>query len=101
MTSAEWVVTLRFFVPKNTFRPKVLEKQLGLAPFHENDTPILCDQPRLKVEDLGPVQEIIIVCHSVADLKTEGFDEFLTRAVTAFLKSGKSGKLVRASELTE
>jgi excinuclease ABC subunit A len=99
MTSSEWVVTLRFFVPKHTVRPKILERQLGLTPFHESHTPILCDQPRLKVEDLGPFQEIIIVCHAVSDLQTEGFDAFLKKAAAAYLNTAKPRKLIKATDL--
>ena len=54
-TSSEWVVTLRFFVPKNTFREDALEKQLDLVPFHESETPVLCDLPRLRVAECRPV----------------------------------------------
>jgi excinuclease ABC subunit A len=99
-TSSEWVVHLRFFVPKKTFRPAALEKQLGLIPFHQGETPVLCDQPRLTVSDLGPFQEITIVGHAAADFETPGFDQFLRKACQAFLGIGKPGRLKKASELT-
>ena len=63
-TSSEWVIPLRFFVPKSTFRQDALEKQLGLIPFHESSPPVLCDQPRVKSEVVGPFQVITIVGHS-------------------------------------
>ena len=63
-TSSEWVVTLRFFVPKNTFRGHVLENQLDLVPFHESETPVFCDLPRLKITEIGPFQEITIIGHA-------------------------------------
>jgi excinuclease ABC subunit A len=90
---------MRFFVPKNTFRVQSLEKQLKLVPFHESPTPVLCDQPRLKFEELGPFQEITIVGHAAADFDTPGFDAFLRKAVTAFLSIGKPSQLKKASEL--
>ncbi|MFI5460468.1 MAG: excinuclease ABC subunit UvrA, partial [Isosphaerales bacterium] len=99
-TSSEWVVTLRFFVPKNTFRLRALEGQLKLLPFHESATPVLCDQPRLKLTDLGPFQEVAIVGHAAEDFDTPGFDAFLRKAVQAFLNIGKSSKLGKASELS-
>ncbi len=98
-TSSEWVVALRFFVPKNTFRLPALEKQLGLIPFHESSPPVLCDQPRVKSEVLGPFQAITIVGHSLEEFQTEGFESFLRKAVAAFLGSDKPGKIKRASEL--
>ena len=42
-TSSEWVVILRFFVPKNTFVARDLEARLKLVPFHQSETPVLCD----------------------------------------------------------
>ncbi len=80
-TSSEWVVTLRFFVPKKTFRSVSLEKQLKLVPFHQSEPPVLSDLPRLKIQDLGPFQEITIVGHAAADFDTPGFDAFLKKAV--------------------
>jgi hypothetical protein len=76
-----------------------LEKQLGLVPFHQSEPPVLCDQPRLKVSDLGPSQEITIVGHAAADFQTPGFEQFLRKAIRAFVGIGKPSKLKRASEL--
>ena len=98
-TSSEWVVTLRFFVPKNTFRAGGLESQLALVPFHESATPVLCDQPRLKITNLGPFQEITIVGHALEEFETPGFEAFLKKAVHAFLHIGEPGKLKKASAL--
>jgi excinuclease ABC subunit A len=98
-TSMEWVVTFRLVVPKGTFRPTVLEKQLALVPFHQSEPPVLCDQPRLRVSDLGPFQEITLVGHTAVDFETPGFDEFLRKAARAFLGIGKPAKLKKASEL--
>jgi excinuclease ABC subunit A len=83
-TGHEWVVTLRFFVPANTFKPSALETQLGLTPFDAGPTPVLSDAPRLMVTaGRGRMQEIAITCHSAEDLMTSGFDAFLARAVAA------------------
>jgi excinuclease ABC subunit A len=91
-TSSEWVVTLRFFVPKNTFRLAALEGQLKLAPFHLVAPPVLCDQPRLKLDDLGPFQEVTLVANTAEELDTAGFDSFLRKAVLAFLNIREPGK---------
>ena len=98
-TSSEWVVTLRFFVPRSTFRERALEKQLELVPFHRSETPVLCDQPRLKLAEVGPFQEITIVGHAVQEFETPGFDAFLRKAVNSFLNIGQPSKLRKASEL--
>ncbi len=98
-TSREWVVTLRFNVPRNTFKVAALERQLALLPFHESPTPVHCDSRRLVVEDSGPYQVLTITGHLLADFETAGFDAFLTKAVSAFLGTGKPAKLVAASKL--
>jgi excinuclease ABC subunit A len=98
-TSSEWVVSLRFFVPKNTFRAGMLEKRLKLVPFHQSVTPVLCDHPRLRITNLGPFQEVMILGHAAQDFETGGFRDFLRTAVKAFLKAGKPSKLKKASEL--
>ena len=99
-TSSEWVVTLRFFVPKNTFRGDALEKLSSRwCRFTRVETPVLCDLPRLKITDLGPFQEITIVGHAADDFDTPGFDAFLKKAVKAFLGIGKPSKIKKASEL--
>jgi len=100
MTGHEWVVTLRFTVPRNTFQAASLEPQLRLTPFHEGATPVLCDAKRLTVANgKGPTQEVTITCHAAEDLETPAFDAFLARAVAAFRRIGKTGALVVASEL--
>jgi excinuclease ABC subunit A len=98
-TSSEWVVILRFFVPKNTFSGGDLEARLKLVPFHQSETPVLCDLPRLKFTNLGPFHEITIVGHSAQDFETPAFDAFLKKGVKAFLGMGAIGKLTKASEL--
>jgi excinuclease ABC subunit A len=99
-TSGEWVVTLRFFVPRNTFKSGTLENALELVAFHESPTPVLSDAPRIKVAtNAGPMQEITITAHSAADFESPAFDAFLTKAVAAILGRGKSAKLKQASEL--
>jgi excinuclease ABC subunit A len=98
-TSAEWVVTLRFFVPRRTFIADDLAARLKLVPFHEMETPVLCDHPRIKFTNLGPFQEITIVGHAAEDLETPAFLAFLKKSVKAFLAMGKLGELKTASEL--
>jgi len=98
-TSGEWVVTLRFFVPRNTFKDEILEDLLKLVPFHESPTPVLSDAPRLKIVNGGPMQEITLTAHAAADFETAGFETFLSKAVAASLSQGKSAKLKKASEI--
>ncbi|HMB08638.1 MAG TPA: excinuclease ABC subunit A, partial [Isosphaeraceae bacterium] len=100
MTGHEWVASLRFTVPRNTFQAASLENQLRLTPFHEAATPVLSDSQRLTVADgKGPTQDVTITCYAVEDLETPAFDAFLAKAVAAFRRIGKTGALITASEL--
>jgi excinuclease ABC subunit A len=100
MTGSEWIVTLRFFVTRNTFKPEALKNQLKLTPFHASPTPVLSDAERLSVAPgKGGTQEIAITCHAAADLQTPAFDAFLARAVASYQRLGKTGPLVSASQL--
>jgi excinuclease ABC subunit A len=100
MTGSEWVVTLRFFVTRNTFKAEALKNQLRLTPFHESPTPVLSDLARLTVaEGKGGTQEILIAGHTAADFETPAFDGFLQRAAASYQRLGKTAGLVSASEL--
>jgi excinuclease ABC subunit A len=98
-TSGEWVVTLRFFVARNAFKPGAVERMLKLVPFHESATPVLSDAPRVKVANHGPWQEIAITGHSAAELETPAFHDFLAKAVAAAVNEKEGPKLKKASEL--
>jgi excinuclease ABC subunit A len=86
-TSGEWIVILRFFVPRKTFRERALETQLALVPFHASEKPVLSDHARLKLANFGGFQEITITAHTGEGLLGPAFDDFLTEAVHAFLKA--------------
>jgi len=100
-TSGEWIVTLRFNVHRNTFKAEALERQLGLTPFHEGSTPVHSDAQRLHVSNQGTAQEIVLNCHSAAELQTDAFDQFLIKAVAAYNKllNPRKGALSKASQL--
>jgi excinuclease ABC subunit A len=99
-TSGEWIVTLRFNVPRNTFKAATLARELALVPFHQGETPVHSDAARLSVTNQGAIQEIVLNCHLAADLETPAFDAFLVKAVAAHRRIGQSGELVVASELS-
>jgi hypothetical protein len=95
------VLSLRFFVPRNTFQAKSLEAQLRLPPFHECSPPVHSDAPRLKVELEGSWQIITLTAHSLDGFETPAVRTFLDRAVAAALAESAEpkGKLKKASEL--
>ncbi len=91
-TGHEWIVTLRFNVPRNTFRQDELFRQLKLRPFHESATPVLSDSPRVAIPAArGPFQEVAITVHTADDVETPDFGAFLVRAVAAFEASTRDG----------
>ena len=98
-TGHEWVLTLKFRVPKNALSKESVETALRLSPFYKASPPVLSDSPRVASTSYpGGVQEIVITA-SADDLSGPAFDAFLKRAVAAYEKLGKTGALVKASEL--
>ncbi len=100
MTAGEWIVSLRFSIPRNTFKLDPLTSQLKLKPFEESPTPILSDAERLTVTPVrGVGQEVVITAHAADEIETPAFDAFLQRALNAYLGRGRTGALVTASDL--
>ncbi len=99
LTGQEWHLTLKFRVPRNSFRAETLQSQLELRPFYDCSPPVRCDHARVSLMDFpGGVQEVVItVCHD--DLNTTAFAAFLERAVAAYRKIGKNSGVLKASEL--
>ena len=90
-TGHEWVLTLRFTVKRNAFKPEALAKQLNLAPFHEAARPVLSDADRIILgEPKGGFQEVTLNCHALEEVETDAFDAFLVKAAVSYLKAVKS-----------
>ena len=87
-TGHEWVVTLRFTVKRNAFKPETLAAQLKLAPFHEGSRPVLSDADRIAFgEPKGAFQEVILTAHAFEEIDTDAFDAFLVKAAVSYLKT--------------
>ncbi len=101
-TGHEWVLILKFAVRRNAFKAAALGRSLALRPFHELPTPVLSDAPRVTVDggEVGPTQEVTVTIHSLADVETKGFDDFLRRAVDSHLGRSSKGTLMAASDLS-
>jgi excinuclease ABC subunit A len=85
-TAHEWVLTLRFALPRGKLKLAAVQEQLGLRPFHELPTPVLSDLERVRLEQTrGGREEIILACHGAAELETEGFARFLDRVIALAL----------------
>jgi excinuclease ABC subunit A len=96
-------VTLRFNVPRFTFKEKPLARLLALVAFHESPTPILSDAPRLRLIDYPGFQEVTITGHGLDEFQTPAFDDFLAQAVAAHARrdahARPAAKLKRAADL--
>ena len=91
-TGHEWVLTLRFTVKRNAFKPETLAKQLRLAPFHEARKPVLSDAERISFgEPKGGFQEIVLTCHALEEVETDAFDAFLVKAAVSYQNAARGG----------
>ncbi len=98
-TGHEWVLTLKFRIPKNTISKDGVASSLQLLPFYQASPPVLSDSPRVSSMPFpGGVNEIVITA-SADDLNTREFEAFLRKAVAAYEKPRTGGALVKASEL--
>ena len=98
MTGDEWLLTLKFRVPENTFQQKSLAATLQLKPvddIREIEAYGRADRVRVK-EAGGPWQEVTITVHWLREIDSPAFWKFLDEAKRAFLsKAGRRRKLPR------
>lgn len=100
-TSSEWIVTLRFRLPRAMPKQAKLAEALALRPFHECSPPVLSDAPRLKITSSGGRQEITITGATLADFETPAFADFLAAAVATLSTSGDLPKIKSAARLAQ
>jgi excinuclease ABC subunit A len=87
LTGDEWILTLRFRVPKSTFREEDLAARLALKPWDDIDElPVYGRTDRVRVKNLkGPFQEVSITVHWRKDIDTPAFRDFLRTACGAYI----------------
>jgi excinuclease ABC subunit A len=87
LTGDEWILTLRFRVPKRTFDEEKLSARLALKPWDDIDElPVYGRTDRVRVKNLkGPFQEVSITVHWRRDIDTPAFREFLRTACDAYI----------------
>ncbi len=100
LTGDEWLLTLKFRVPENTFQQKSLATALKLKPvddIREIEAYGRADRVRVK-EESGPWQEVTLSVHWLREIDTPAFWEFLDQAKRAYLlKAGRRRKVSRSS----
>jgi excinuclease ABC subunit A len=88
ITGETWILKLKFRVAKHTFKREALVADLSLKPLNQiPDLPVYGNEPRVKVKTLrGPWQEVEIHAHSLDEIDTPVFWNFLKAAVAGFQK---------------
>lgn len=86
-TGHAWVLTLKFRVPRQTFKTQTLLEQFPWPTLNElHDVPVYSSEPRIRCQQIqGPWQEVKFKVCSLDEVKSEAFENFLQKAVEAFL----------------
>ena len=85
ITGEEWLLKMKFRVPKNSFRKEELVASLNLRPLNEmEEIPLYGTQNRTRVELTGPWQEVEVRVHRYDEIDTPAFWNFLDEAIAAF-----------------
>jgi excinuclease ABC subunit A len=86
LTGDEWLLTLKFRVPKRTFDEESLRGELDLKSLDDLDElPIYGRSERVRIRNVkGPWQEVTVTVHWLREIDTPEFARFLTRAGDAF-----------------
>lgn len=91
-TGDEWLLTLKFRVPKRTFIQDSLASELSLTDVNEIDEiPVYNRQPRVRVRpsNNGSFEDVTISIVEPSDTESAAFIRFLDKATAAFLERAK------------
>ncbi|MEZ6046526.1 MAG: excinuclease ABC subunit UvrA [Planctomycetaceae bacterium] len=101
LTADEWVLTLKFRVPKKTFEQEKLNRQLSLTSIDDlDDIPVYNRGDRIRVKNIkGPWQEVQITILKEDDVTSDSFRKFLTTAAEAFLGTVKEQAKLKPADL--
>ncbi len=87
-TGDEWLLTLKFRVPKRTFTEATLINELGLKDVNDLDEiPVYNRQPRVRIRPStnGPFEDVTISIVDIAETETVAFRSFFARSVKSFV----------------
>lgn len=85
ITGEEWLLKMKFRVPKNSFKKEELIAALDLRPLNEIDEiPLYGTQTRTRVETTGPWQEIELKVFNREEIDKPEYWSFLDRAIERF-----------------
>lgn len=93
ITGDQWWLKLKFRVRRGTFRLAELAQRIPLKTANDmDDLPVYGNEPRLRVSQRGPWQEIEWRLHAWEEIDTPEFWEFINGAIVAYLKPRRDGK---------
>ena len=85
LTAEEWLLKMKFRVPKNTFNKTTLVARLDLKPLNDmEEIPMYGTKPRVRVATKGRWQEIEIKAHSWKEINRKEFWDFLDTSIKEF-----------------
>jgi len=85
LTAEEWLLKMKFRVPKNTFNKPALIARLDLKPLNEmEEIPMYGTKPRVRVTPKGRWQEIEIRAYSWKEIDRQEFWDFLEMSIKEF-----------------
>lgn len=88
LTGDEWLLTLSFRVPPNTFQGETLAAELALTPLDDLDEiQVYGRGARVRVTSVrGAWQDVVITVYQQQEIDTPAFRQFLKRAQAAYLQ---------------
>jgi excinuclease ABC subunit A len=85
LTGDEWLLTLKFRVPRRTFDEDELRRQLDLKSLDDLDElPVYGRSERVRIRSKGAWQQVTVTVHWLREIETPAFERFLVRACDAF-----------------
>jgi len=85
ITAEEWLLKIKFRVPRNTFNKTTLIARLDLKPLNEMEAiPLYGTKPRVRVVPKGRWQEIELRPHSWKEIDRKEFWKFLETSISEF-----------------
>lgn len=92
LTGQDWLLKLKFRVPRKTFQMRDLQQRISLPTLNQmDDLPVYSNASRVRVKNVqGPWQEVELQLHSWDEIDMPATWEFLDQAVAAYV--GATGK---------
>ena len=95
-TGDEWLLSLKFRVPKKTFTEDALSADLNLKDVNDlDDIPVYNRQPRVRVRpsNNGPFEDVTISILNSSEIETPEFEQFFGKAIQSFADRANSETL--------